>query len=136
MNNGSDYSPVINRFLRFAGVGIIGTIAHYFVLILLVEQFGVVPLAASSVGFTVGAMVNYVLNYRYTFRSDRRHAEALPRFYVVAVAGFVLNALVMLVLAEKLGLQYIAAQVVATGIVLCWGFGVNSLWTFGGRPED
>jgi len=123
-------SPVFGRFLRFAGVGVVGTIAHYLVLVLGVEALGVGPLVASCAGFTVGALVNYGLNYRYTFRSDRRHREALPRFYLVAVAGFFINGLIMLVLAEKLGLQYLLAQVVATGVVLVWGFGANSVWTF------
>lgn len=127
----SNYGPVVKRFLRFAGVGVFGTIAHYLVLVLLVEGMALTPLLASSIGFTVGALVNYMLNYRFTFRSKRRHREALPRFYLVAVAGFVINGLVMLILAEKLALQYLLAQVLATGIVLIWGFTANSLWTFG-----
>jgi len=136
MRYSSNYGPVVQRFLRFTGVGVFGTIAHYLVLVLMVEGLAFTPLAASSVGFTVGALVNYALNYRFTFRSVRRHREALPRFYLVAVAGFVINGLVMLILAERLALQYLLAQLVATGIVLVWGFTANSLWTFGQRTDN
>jgi len=132
----TNFHPVVDRFFRFAGVGVFGTVVHYLVLVAAVESVGIRPLAASSIGFTAGALVNYMLNYRYTFRSDRRHREALPRFYLVAVAGFLINGLVMLVLAEKLGLQYLLAQVVATGIVLLWGFSANSMWTFRQGPDS
>lgn len=122
--------PVVARFFRFAGVGVVGTVAHYLVLLAAVELLGLRPITGSSLGFTVGALVNYALNYRYTFQSERRHRDALPRFYLVAVAGFVINGIVMMVLAERLDLHYLFAQVVATGVVLVWGFGANSLWTF------
>lgn len=136
MRDRTSLNPVFGRFFRFAGVGVFGTVAHYLVLVVAVELFALRPLVASSIGFTVGALVNYMLNYRFTFRSKRRHREALPRFYLVAVAGFVINGLVMLILAERLALQYLLAQVLATGIVLIWGFTANSLWTFGRRTDN
>ena len=114
MTGGETARPVVARFFRFAGVGVVGTVAHYLVLLVAVEVLALRPITGSSLGFTVGALVNYALNYRFTFRSDRRHREALPRFYLVAAAGFVINGGVMLVLAERLDLQYLMAQIVAT----------------------
>ena len=129
--NGSTGRSVSNKFIRFAGVGVFGTAAHYLVLVLMVESLGARPVFASCAGFLVGALVNYSLNYRFTFQSNRRHRKALPRFYLVATVGFILNAVIMMWLAEKLGLPYILAQITATGLVLVWGFTANSLWTFG-----
>jgi putative flippase GtrA len=131
----ADFNQIVAKFFRYAGVGVICTAAHYLVLVVLVGGLGFRPLVGSSAGFMIGALVNYVLNYRYTFRSDHRHREALPKFYLVAVTGFLLNGMVILVLAERLGLQYLLAQVVASGILLIWGFSANHFWTFRQRPD-
>jgi putative flippase GtrA len=127
----SRWSPTLaGKFLRFAAVGVVGTAAHYLTLILIVEWAEASPLTGSSAGFIVGAFVNYVLNYRYTFHSTRRHSEALPRFYLVAAIGFIFNGAIVWGVAKQLGFHYLLAQVAATLIVLMWNFTSNLIWTF------
>jgi len=46
-------------------------------LLALVEGGGVRPVFGSVAGFVLGALVNYALNRRLVFRSDRAHVEAL-----------------------------------------------------------
>ena len=46
---------------------------------------GMGAVAASTLGAIAGALVNYSLNHRFTFASDKAHRQALPRFAVVAV---------------------------------------------------
>ena len=83
------------QFVRYAGAGAIGTALHYAMLIGLVQLARIDAVAASTAGAIAGAIVNYALNHRYTFASDRPHRHALPRFALVAAAGVALNALVM-----------------------------------------
>jgi putative flippase GtrA len=85
---------------------------------------------ASTLGAAAGAVVNYWLNYRLTFRSDAAHTRAAPRFFCVAAAGMVVNATLMSVLVDRLHVYYLIAQCVSTGCVLVLGFVVNSLWSF------
>ena len=118
------------QFLLYAGAGAIGTVAHYGVLIALVQLAGAGPVAASTAGAIVGALVNYVLNHRYTFASRRAHRSALPRFLAVAGAGVLLNAAVLAVLLATVELHYLALQVVATCVVLVAGYVANRRWTF------
>ena len=122
-------------FLRFAGVGAIGTIAHYVLLVILVEVLGVQPVIGSSFGFLLGAAVNYSLNYRYTFASQKQHTETLPKFYLIAAVGFIFNGLIVHTLATVFEVNYLLAQLVATALVLAWGFTANFLWTFVDRPN-
>ena len=119
-----------NRFTRFAGVGAIGTAGHYVTLIVLVDVLGVGAVLASSAGFLVGATINYILNYRFTFRSDRSHASTAPRFFAIALGGFFLNGAAMSLLVDRIGLHYILSQIVATGTILIWTFLANYYWTF------
>ncbi len=117
------------QFLRYAGAGAVGTLAQYALLVLLVQTRTAGAVTASTAGAILGALVNYVLNHRFTFASGRSHAQALPRFATVAVAGIALNALVVALLVHA-DVHYLVAQVVATGVVLVAGYLANRAWTF------
>lgn len=128
-------APHLSRFLRFALVGAVGTVAHYALLLVLVELAGFDPVVGSVGGFLLGALVNYGMNRRLVFASDRAHVEALPRFFAVAGMGLVINALLMRLFVHVLGLHYLLAQVVTTALLLVWHYGGNALWTFGKRSS-
>ncbi|MCW5653225.1 GtrA family protein [Hydrogenophaga sp.] len=118
-------------FLRFASAGAVGTAAHYLVLVVLVSGLGLSAVVGSVCGSLVGALINYTINYHWTFRSSHGHRHAFPRFMAVAAIGLAVNAASMFVLTALLGLHYLLAQVVATGLVLLLGFVLNAKWTFG-----
>ena len=124
---------VLKRFIGFTLVGAVGTIGHYSVLLTLVEIFAVEVVTASVGGFIVGALINYTLNRRLVFRSQRAHTEALPRFFAVAGVGLVGNAVLMGLLTYRMSIPYIIAQILTTAVLLLWHFGANALWTFRGR---
>jgi putative flippase GtrA len=116
--------------LRFAAVGAVGTLAHYALLIALVEGAGADPVAGSVAGFAIGAVVNYALGRRLVFDSGRAHAEALPRFFAVAGVGLVMNGLLMRAFTVGLGAHYGLAQVLTTGLLVLWHYAGNAVWTF------
>jgi len=136
----SSMSPEVRqltgRFFRFAGVGAIGTAGHYATLIALVHLAGAGAVPASSAGFLVGGIINYLLNYTFTFRSDRSHVSTAPRFFLIALGGFVLNGLMMSLLVNGIGLYYLLAQILTTGLILIWTFLANHYWTFGGHTSN
>jgi len=124
------------QFARYMVVGVFGTIAHYTVLILFVEIIDTDAVVGSSAGAATGAFINYFLNYYFTFQSNRRHVNTIVQFYIVAATGFLWNALFMLLLADMMGIYYLAAQLITTGIVLLWGFWINRIWTFRTTTDD
>jgi putative flippase GtrA len=107
-----------------------GTVAHYTALILLVQLGGAEPVAASTFGAAVGAVVNYWLNHRFTFRSTVPHRRAFIRFMVVAVAGMIINAATLFAAVHLLGLHYLLGQVAATGVAFVGTYELNRRWTF------
>jgi putative flippase GtrA len=121
------------RLVRYIAVGGIATAVLYLLLILLVRGFGMAPTPASSIGFALSAVVNYLLNYRFTFQSDRPHGPAVAKFVVLAGVGFLINAAMMHWLVTA-GVRYLIAQLCATAVVLLFGFIGNSVWTFGAAP--
>jgi putative flippase GtrA len=116
--------------VRFAVVSGFGTAAHYSLLIALVELGGADPVPATVAGSILGALVNYTLSRKHVFKSERSHAEALPRFMAIAGVGMSLNALLMAGFTRWLGVPYLLAQVVTTLLLLLWHYGANAIWTF------
>lgn len=121
---------LFNQFIRFSAVGVVGTTVHYLILIGLVQIIRVDPVAASIAGFTAGAFVNYFLNYHVTFRSSKCHKGTILKFFSIAVVGFLLNSSIMAVGVKYFKVNYLFAQILATGTVLACTFTGNRFWTF------
>jgi len=121
---------LLRQFLRYGGAGAVGTAAHFGILAALVQFAEAGAVLASTVGALAGAIINYVLNYRFTFASRRRHHVALPRFLAIAAAGVLLNAAVLSAVLRAVQPHYLFAQIIATGVVLGAGFLANRRWTF------
>ena len=121
---------MLRKLFRYGVVGIVGTPAHYLTLILLVEAGGIEPVYATIVGSAVGALVNYLLNRRYTFKSAKAHLDAGPKFFMVALGTGILNAVLVYLGVDLLDMHYLFVQIVATLIVFLSNFILNSAWTF------
>ena len=117
------------KFLRYAGVGIGATAAHYGVLIAGVEYAGMAPARAAAAGAFAGAAISYGCNRHYTFSSTTLHRQSLPRFVLVALGSIGLSALIVAG-GASMGTPYIASQLVATALVLLIGFAIHRGWTF------
>ncbi len=121
---------LIRQFTAFFGVGLAAAVAHYGLLIALVEGGGVRPIPATLAGYVAGGLVSYALNRQHTYDSRRPHREATWRFALVALVGFLLTWLFMYVFTVWLGAPYLPAQLVTTGIVMLWSFLAHKAWTF------
>ena len=120
--------PLLSQLMSFAAVGVVGAATHFGVLVMLVQFMGTDPVVASMIAFPAAAAINYLLNYRLTFRSNNPHHTALPKFLTVAAVGFCLNTLIMAV--ATMWLHYLLSQVLAAFVVLAWNFICNRIWTF------
>ncbi len=123
-------------FGRFVVVGLIATSVHYLVLIAAVELAGWSAVWGSGLGFGTGAVVNYLLNRRFTFRSEVPHGTAVARFVVVMGGALTLNQLLMHAFTAWLGWPYLVGQVLTTGITLFWNFVGNGLWSFSSHSKS
>ena len=85
---------------------------------------------ASVVGYALGIVVNYLLNYRFTFGCDEQHHVVIPKFLTVMVVGMFINAAVMYTGINWLGFHYMLAQLAAVAVVLLLSFTANRLWAF------
>jgi putative flippase GtrA len=86
-------------------------------------HIGMPYLPAAALGFTVGAMVAYLLSIRFVFSTHLIHNRALEfgTFLVLGIAGLLVTTLVMRIAVGSFGTNLIAAKCVAA----CGTFGTN-----------
>jgi len=118
-------------FPVYVGSGGIATASHYAFTVAAVELLSVPPVLATSIGFIVGAIVKYWLNYAVAFRSRARHIGAVTRFAIFVAALLALNAGVFELLHGALGLHYLVAQAISTLALIPPGYLINRHWVFG-----
>ena len=123
-------------FVRYVAAGGVGTTLHYLTLTLVIECLGGRADVATAIGALVGAGVNYVINYHFTFASKAPHHRTLPRFFVIAALSATINGVLMSFLTSLLHVHYLLAQVGCTGVFLVVGFLLNKAWTFRAPAEQ
>lgn len=124
-------TPLATRaaFLRYAAVGVAATAAHWALLALLVEGAATPAWAASGAGAVLGAQVAFWGNRCFTFAHRGAMVPAWLRFMGTALLGAGVG-MALVAAGVALGVHYLAAQALATGVVLVLTFAVNRRWTF------
>lgn len=119
-------APVI----RYAAVGAVATAAHYALLWAGVELGHWWPALAAGAGAALGAQVAFLGNRHFTFGHQGPLWPAWWRFQLTAVLGG-LTSMAVVAAGTRLGVHYLLAQVVATGLVLVMTYAINRRWAFG-----
>lgn len=114
---------------RYIGVGAAATLAHWALLAALVEVGQIAPWLASGAGAVLGSQVAFFGNRRFTFDHAGPLWPAWWRFMSTALLGAALGMAVVAA-GVGLGLHYLLAQALATGLSMLLTFAVNRGWTF------
>ena len=130
MTASSPFHRLARQFTAFFGVGLAAAVAHYGLLIALMEGADLHPVPATLAGYVAGGMVSYILNRKHTYDSDRPHREATWRFATVAFVGFLVTWFLMHAFTVWLHGPYLPSQIITTGVVMVWSFMAHRKWTF------
>jgi putative flippase GtrA len=122
--------PVMIQFVKFGIVGVSNTLLFFAVYTLLLKGFDVWYLAASGIGFVVGAINGFLLNRRWTFSGHVGDALTPVRWGVVQTGGLLLNLGLVATFVSGLGMDELVGQAVAIAIVFIVTFIANRAWTF------
>lgn len=127
------YPRQYRQLVAYVLAGGLTAVAHYAVLIGLVEGAGVMPVPATLAGFVCGAVVSYTLNRWMTFDATRSHGQASWRFALIAAGGFVLTGILMHLFTHTAGLPYLPVQLITTAIVMVFSFLGHKFFSFADR---
>jgi putative flippase GtrA len=121
---------VFAQFVKFGIVGVSNTLLTFAVYTLLLKVFGVWYLAASAIGFVVGAVNGFLLNRRWTFSGHVGDALTPVRWTVVQGCGLGINEGLLFVFVSGAGVDKLLGQAFATAVVTVLTFTANRAWTF------
>jgi len=124
-------ATVTRRFQKFLLVGAIGLGVNQGLLFALVSQVGLTVALASPVAILFSMIVTFTLNERWTWQ-DRGGGPILHRallYGTINSGGLVINW-VTLVSLDRVGLNYLIANLVGAGIAAVWNFSLNHALTW------
>lgn len=127
-------APVLVQLVKFGIVGVSNTLLTFAVYTLLLKVFGVWYLAASAVGFAVGATNGFLLNRRWTFSEHVGDPLTPLRWAIVQGGGLGINEGLLYLFVHDARLDKLLAQAVATVAVTLSTFTANRAWTFRTHP--
>jgi putative flippase GtrA len=127
--------PLVGQFVKFGIVGVSNTLIFFLVYTLLLKVFGVWYVAASGIGFAVGATNGFLWNRRWTFRGHVGDALTPVRWFVVQTSGLFLNLGLVYLFVDGVGLGELLGQAVTIVFVTLTTFFANRAWTFKTHPE-
>ncbi|MCK5080229.1 MAG: GtrA family protein [Bacteroidales bacterium] len=121
----------ILKFLKFAAVGFSGLLVDYAFTYLFKEIFKIQKYVANSIGFTIAASTNYILNRVWTFESDNPDiALEYTEFLAISIVGLGINNLILWLIVSKFKINFYVAKFFAICVVTLWNFLANFFITF------
>jgi putative flippase GtrA len=127
--------PLVLQFVKFGVVGVSNTLIFFLVYTLLLKVFGVWYVAASGIGFAVGAVNGFLWNRAWTFRGHVGDALTPVRWFVVQTSGLLVNLGLVYLFVDGVGLGELTGQAATIVIVTLLTFFANRAWTFRGHGD-
>lgn len=119
------------KVIRFALVGCTGVAIDFSSTYLLKENLKWNKYVASTIGFSLAATNNYILNRLWTFHSADPHVLfQYVKFIVVAVIGVLISNGIVWLVHGRLKVNFYVAKIFSIAVVMVWNFVINSIYTF------
>lgn len=122
-----------SRFMRFFGISSIGTVADYLTALFLYSVLGLSGVAASTLGFLLGTVLNYLGHHHFTFATGDGEAATLIGFlkYLGAVlASLAVRLLVLIGLEGATSLPFWLILSVAFAASFMCSYVISLFWVF------
>jgi putative flippase GtrA len=108
-------------FLRFITSGLANSLLGL-VIIYLAKFAGGGDIVANATGYAVGFLLSFVVNKKWTFKSDSSTMIALIRFAIVMAAAYLANLCTVITLIEVLKIDGFIAQACGIPVYAIIGF--------------
>lgn len=120
------------QFIRYVCVGGMAFVVDFGALYLLAHFLHLHYLPAANLAYLLGMVVNYLIsvNWVFDFRRVTQWQREFAIFFLIGIAGLILNGFAITVLVEACGLAYLAAKLVAAAVILFFNFGARKLLLF------
>lgn len=120
----------LRQFVRFGLVGSFGAGVYVLATGLLVRYCGLSIVASASLSFVLVVAINYLLHYRWTFESKRRHSSAILRFLGTSIGGMAINSGFLLLSVRFVNWPLPVLLLMGACLVVLWNYLLSRFWVF------
>jgi putative flippase GtrA len=119
------------QLARFGGVGVVATLVHVAVALLVSALLAAAPLAANLAGFSASVLFSYFGHARLTFGVALAHRRHGPRFVVTALTGLAASTAITFLCQTWFRLPFWATMALVAVLVPLLNYLMLRLWVFG-----
>lgn len=105
---------VDRSLVRFLSVGVLNTAVGLGTIYACMGLLGLGDATSNAIGYTVGLVVSYTLNRRWTFRHQGNALGSLVRFLMVFAVAYAANLFIVLTAIRMLHFDRYLAQAIGT----------------------
>ena len=116
---------LVQRFSRYLSIGVVNTLLHWAVFLLLNLGLGVAQSWSNLLAFAVAVTFSFFANARYTFQ-----AKATPLRYLLFTSAMGGLSFLVGATADTLALAPLVTLVVFSGLSLVLGFAYSQWFVF------
>jgi len=120
----------VMELTRFAIVGFSSGVVYAATIMLVMVLANTSYSLATVPAYLMSMTINYTLQRTWTFKSDRAHNQAIPRYLFVQFVGMLINWSVVTFVIEQLNWHFLIAQVFAIGMIAIWSYTSQKIWVF------
>ena len=126
---GAHWAARLKSLIAFFGVGAAAALTH--LLVFRMALTGFIPEVANALGFLIAFWVSFFGHRMASFRDTQNGVgESLLKFGFTAVAGFLVNELVFVVLHRVFSSSVWLAVFVGMGVAAAQTYGLSRYWAF------
>lgn len=123
-------------FFKFLLTGGIATTVQYVILEVGTSFYSLSASFSTGIGYGVGSVISYFMNYFFTFNSEELHSRALYKFYIMVITGFLLSVILMYLLVDMLNFNKWFSQFFITGLVFVFNYFISKVLIFKKRKNN
>ena len=94
------------------------------------ELLSIELVTSTVVAFLIAVVVSYLINYRFTFRSQKQHKSSLPKFIVTVLVGLGWNIGITVLVVQYLGGPLLLAVLAAASVIMINNYLLSKFWVF------
>lgn len=118
------------ELVLYGVIGVSGAALDLCLYALLAVGWSVAPWFATIISSTVGSINNYLLNARYNFRTNDRHAARFAAYYGVSALGVVGHAAGVYLMHNMAGAGVMTSKLLVAIPIVLGQYLLNSRFTF------
>lgn len=123
--------PLFTQLFRFGIIGTLAALVHMLIVIMIVENINLQPLLANVIAFATAFTVSYFGHNYWTFNHQQRNnQQTVYKFFMVALASFLLNESLFFIFLNIFQLYYPLALFIVLLIVPPLTFIFSKFWAF------